>query len=72
MNSLVRLANLWSSKKKLNSSVSVVLIVLRRTKRESNGKFFANEYMKDHIFELRRKIRIYDRSLQLCRQLKQL
>ena len=32
----------------------------------------ANEYMKDHIFELQRKIRIYDCSLQLYTQLKQL
>ena len=30
-----------------------------------------NEYMKDHIFELQRKIWIYDWSLQLHTQLKQ-
>ena len=41
------------------------------TFRETNETNFADEYMKDHIFELQRKIWIYDWSSQAHTQLKQ-
>ena len=42
-----------------NYNITTAFGALSRPKKSTKTKNFANEYMKDHIFELWRKISIY-------------
>ena len=56
----------------VQSPISVSCLFQYAASNTVNQQQFANEYMKDHLFELRRKIWFYDWSLQLHTQLEQL